>query len=281
MDIDHALRTSTVRLIIESFIGVIATYVFTIQWKFYYGKFGYNNGQRHSQELREAILLLISSFCAFLTVILQILGDDIIINHLFSLPHFAAVIIVNVNYLLYFVSLMLTYSVLWLRQRNVLLDPALLHLSNSVSSFISRYFIILIVFLGVVLLPTTIAFYVFGICIEQCYVNTLLLSLTIAPLTVQLPLLSLILFPLFKYHMTNVSTNQKYLTLIKRMSTLAAICLMSDVMTGILHVYFDALFTPLQINLIVNVICVIMTPLNWKERLFPCFTSDYATAISP
>lgn len=278
MDPNLAFSTAPELLVIECVVVLVAVYVFMTQLLFYNRENGYQNGQRQSRDFLEVALISISAFFIFLTVVFQIMRIDSILKY-FTYPIITAAIFIYINYFLYVVSLMLFYIVSWLRQRAILLDPALLDLSNRPLSIAIRYFIIYMVVVGLVLLPAAITFNLLSFCVKLCYTYTLLVSLTIAPLSVQLPLLSMILYPLFKHHVRNVSTNQKYvLTLIERMAVLAAISLMSDVTSAIMHVYSETLFAPLQVNLIVNLTCITMTPFNWRNRL--CVNSGFGTIIS-
>lgn len=271
LDLTLALSDSPARIAVESLVAAVAVYVFAIQWIYYRRKFACN-GQRRSREITETILLSISCLCVLITVVLRILRIETIFAT-FSSQYTALVYIVNSHHFLYVLALQLTYGVLWHRQRTVYSNPAFFHLSNNVSQFVSKYFIIYIVFIGLTLLPIASILYFTGICVEKCYENVLLVVLTVGPFTVQLPLLSLMLFPLHKYRRTSLAVSLHCVTLMKRMAALTLICLISDVTSAIIQVYLEVLFVPLQVNLMVNIVCVTLIPVNWKERSLPCIAA--------
>lgn len=136
---DYSTPGDTVMNVI---LAAVASYMLTVQWTYYCRKFGCNGRRESCKERKESITI---SIPLILTMIVT--GGRVYLNEVvLKSPHqpwsslYRAIIFILVCFS-YLVSLLSTYSVLWLRQRGVHSKPALMHLSNSASRFVSKYFL--------------------------------------------------------------------------------------------------------------------------------------------
>lgn len=240
-------------------------YIFVVQWVYFTTR-SKRRGWHDMAEKTETILLLIIVTLDF--GLLLLLAID---SHLGVISDSNRTAFIAVSYSLYSISMQLTYSVLWLRQRVLYEHKALSHLTNKFSRFVSKYFIF---FMITTILLVLIMYFVivFGqVCDADCYHDFILTSQILWPCSVQMPLLVLFLHPLLKHRNTRLLNDTRYVSLMKRMVGFAATCLITDVATAIItaRLYFDIQLNLLLLKLVVNPVCVILTPANWKARLFP------------
>lgn len=262
-------QTYTTR-IIDCVIAGIAVYVFIVQW-IYYWKFGWHTGRRIKEEFREAILLSISSILTCSVVVSRIVRSNAILQA-------ASVSSSEAGYIDTFhcASLIITYNVLWLRQRAVHTDPTSRYLSNAASRFISKYYSIYTAVIAVIVMSITVMIYFIRDCrTNECFWNVCLFSLTVLPLICHLPLLYLMLTPLYKYYRSRLSSNRKCLSLVKRVAILTILCLVSEVVTILVLKHFERrYFYVIPLNMVVNLLSVIMIQNNWTVKVFPFVTSS-------
>lgn len=254
-------------------LASIATYLFVIQWIYYHKKFGWRVTKKSRKILLETVLITVAVICA-LSFMLSMYFFGLLDSYYYptiikGLPHGLGIDIVQI--LSFGVTLTLCYSVLWLRQRVIYANPALPHLSNKVSRIISKYFIVYVVISGLAGCLAVITTASLGICSINCHETFLWVIFTTWPFTIQITLLLLMVRPLYKHHTTNMISNPKYFTLMKRIAIVTTICLISDLVTLSVHLVFCKFRIPPEVNLIVNVFCVTLIPRDWKEKMLPCF----------
>lgn len=261
-------------LVLDGIAAGVAVYLFAGQITYCCRHFGCNFENLHSKKKCEEALLFAALIVAFMAICVRTALTLVTLN--ISIPSpFLDNILRTVIVFLYSVSLIITYSILWLRQRIIYLTPALFHLSNPKTRFLSKYFILYIVSTGVATFAAVTAMNFIETCFNDCFVVVLfVLVLIVWPLSCQIPLLFLMVFPLYKHQTSSQVTHHKYVRLMTRIAVLTAICLISDVTTIVTSVFVDVYFTPQQMNLIVNLVCVTLTPINWKEKILPCFITS-------
>lgn len=261
-------------LVLNGLAAGIAAYLFAAQLIYCCRSLRPQFGKLNPKIKTEETLLVVAPIVAFTAVGLRIALTLLALNipsALRIVDHLLRTFIV----IFYSSSLIVTYSVLWLRQRVVYLKPTLHHLSNPTTRFFSKYFIIYIVLSGIITFSAVSALNLIETCFDDCFVVVLfVVALVVWPLSCQIPLLILMLFPLYKHQTSNQVTHNRYVKLMIRIATLTAVCLVSDITTVVTSVYVDVYFTPQQFNLIVNLVCVTLTPINWKEKILPCCVSS-------
>lgn len=178
-------------------------------------------------------------------------------------------VLFSLTSILYAASLITVYAILWLRQRCLYNKPALAHLTSTYTRIASKYLIIVIVVLGIAILVSTVTANWLQICRGRCLEVLTFCTILGAPVLVQILLLALFLFPLFKHQSSNQSVSVNYVPLMKRIAILTTVCLVTDIATTLLAVF---LLEPafLGINLVTNLLCVIFSTSDWKNRLWPC-----------
>lgn len=225
-----------------------------------------------SKERTVDILLISASALIFIVGILQVIRRHVVA---IKLTEFENNIFYTVGVVVYIITVTIIYSVIWLRQRIIYTTPALCHLTNKYSRFLSKYMILVIIVHAPIESAAIAVIYNLQICIGDC-ITKLFYSLIIPGTTItQGVLLYLLVHPLLKHHKTNVVTDDRYVSLMRRLGIATTICLISDV-TSILFDRNWIEYIPLQVNLVVNFVCVILPTTNWKCKLFPCpVTLDY------
>lgn len=159
------------------------------------------------------------------------------------------------------------YGVIWIRQRSIYRIPFLDHLTTNITRFISKYFIIYGALMALLILCWFIVDPFVGI--------PLAFILMLFPLSFQLPLLILSIYPLIKaihFNRTStIKTDRKYVQLLKRVTILSAICIASDMTMAVsfLDPSSAVRFSLCHLDLIVNLICVNLISSDWKSRLVP------------
>lgn len=249
-------------------IAVAALYLFAVEWIHYCRNYGCYNARNHLKLLTETILISVSITLAFTAAV----GSEIYVTLLMDDPSTVRGIPWSqLRGFFYAISLIVCYTVLWFRQRTFYTNTNLVHLTNGVSRVISKYFIVYIILSGLAMVCGLVV----GDCKLQCYRTVFWAALTTWPLSIQLILLWLMVFPLYKHHTTNLMSNKKLVTLMKRAAIFTALCSISDLVTLVLHLTVCILWTlPLELNMIVNVTCVTLIPCNWKERFAPWLKSN-------
>lgn len=242
----------------------VAFYLLVAQLLYWRGCQQQQRGKK-SKEGTIAILLVIASALIFIVGIIQVLRRQVVSNRTII----ERTIIYTIGIGLYIIVITIVYTVIWLRQRIIYNSPALSHLTNKYSRFLSKYLIIILVITppveGVVIGVVINLQICTGNCITQLFYSLIIPG----TLFVQVTLLSLLIHPLLKHHMTNAITDKKYISLMRRIVVITVICLISDV-TSILIDQNWIGYIPLQVNLIINLVCVIVPTTNWKSRLWPC-----------
>ncbi|CAK8675855.1 uncharacterized protein LOC143460542 [Clavelina lepadiformis] len=208
--------------------------------------------------------------------------------------------LLNLSIALYFIAMHPVYLFLWVRQRIFYSNRALKHLYGKTVRFLS--WAALVCFISVTIL-CMVLFVVDPensatgrVCknasnyqdtnqhFQGVKVNTMAGLLAGG---IQLSFLALFLYPIMdnklramrSQHMRSGSI--ALITLIRRSFVLAGVCILTDVAIALLlktiYVNFpDAIFAPLamyDVNLLVNLLCIIMTFRRWRVMFFPWFYS--------
>lgn len=243
----------------------VALYLLFTQWAYCYR---ISRRWRNSQEKNVTFLMAVIS-----TTIPITMATETVRIYISRSPVSVNEILYYGSTMLYAISLILMYTVLWLRQRTLYSCPALFELTNKFARIVSKYVIVGLITVGVFLTLAICITDSLGYCVGECFENLYYVALLAAPCFAQLVLLILFLFPLLKHHQTtNLVTEHRYVCLMRRVAILTATCFISDVASAIIE--FHALeFVALQANLIVNFLCIILATTNWKSRLLPCIKS--------
>lgn len=256
-------------LTLQPFVLCMASYLLVVQWAYFCRRYGCTKTNREPGR-PEATLLGVASVLTESVVLLQ---SVYCLKSWQALSPLMSFEIVNVVAM--FVStvlLTLTYTVTWLRQRHIYNNPALHHLSNTTSRFVSKYFIILIPVLHIISWLVAFMLPLSDYCAWNCQ-HLLLIPLTFTPLTIHAVLLGLLLIPLVKHHLTNEVTDHKYVDLIRRMVVLTLVTVVSDSVSAILFTYVPNGSLYVGVNMIVNVTCVTLILVDWTERIIPWWAS--------
>lgn len=251
----------------------IALYLCVAQWIHYCRRqVGLRQHWRNGQEQRVAIVLAVASTSVLVTMVMEIV-------RLYVYNEGADTVLYYTVNVLYAVSLLVMYSILWLRQRTLYSNPALSRLTNKPLRLISKYSLAVMIIIGVGLAVILCVVGDYDLsCGETCFLEMYYISLLLAPCCAQVLLLVLFLYPLIKHHKTNLVTDPRYVTLMKRVSVLTAICLTTDVTSVFVDVYIID-FVALQVNLISNLTCVILATTNWKGKLLPCYDTPHDESV--
>lgn len=260
-------------LCIQISIDAIVLYILVMEWTYVCRR---KTRKEYKAEKKMNTLLTVATNCGFLGAI----SDSIRIycrdNKLSSPGQIALHAVAS-----FFVStcMLLIYSILWMRQRALYTNPALHHLTNNVTRSISKYSIYVILIVGSIATIMFCSVAVFKYC-TNCervfrYVTQLIL-----PCVTQLTLFSLFAHPLVKNLKCNSVTDKKYVSVLKRISVITAICLAIDISLVPLGVCvnFD-LTRPLYV--ISNLSSVMLTMSDWRIHLFPCCPGTSETNTSP
>lgn len=218
-----------------------------------------------SRRQKVAALLVVASACILVTGIIHLIlfnfSDRILTDTQFDILDSFAI-------MLYIMSLVFMYCVIWLRHRIIYTNPALAHLTNKFSRIVSKYLIMFLVILSSAEAMVIGAAYLFDVCDVDCFEKLYYGFAISGPLFMQIMLLSLLIHPLLKHHQTNFVTNENYVSLMKRIGIVTSICMVTDLTSILLNMHW-VVYIPLHVNLVVNLICVIIPTTDWKSRLFP------------
>lgn len=178
------------------------------------------------------------------------------------------------------VGIFLLYSVLLLRQRALYSNKALLHLSNKFTRFVSNYGIFIVMTVGILLTIFVSFFPRLELCNEECTKILLIVTLIVIPAIIQISLLALLVYPITKHNTFNSRAGLRQLAVTKRISVITGVCLICHFATAILRV-FVLTEIPRQLNLISNQVCVLLSTVDWKSRIFPCSATRPRTSNLP
>lgn len=242
----------------------LALYICLAQW-IYCCRLQVCRERRNSKELRMAIIVGSASTTAFITMTLET-------SRIYMQYSIADDILAYASTTLYALSLMLMYTIIWLRQRTFYTNPALLELTNKCTRITSKFVLVGIISVASILCVVLSLVATVGDCDEKCYEGLYYVTLLVAPCFAQSILLSLFLHPLRKYHKTNMITDPRYVVLMKRIAILTGVCLVSDLISVLIEIYVID-FLALQVNLILNLVCIILATTNWRSRCLPCLKS--------
>lgn len=265
--------TSSLELLVEILVASVATYELVAQIVYHFRKFQCRIGRRNfSKELIEAILLSIASI-----LILSIAFCRTYSKGTVSMRN--GYLILYVKCVLYVVCLIILYSVLWLRQRPIYSAPEISHLSSNLNAFISKFLINLICVVGIVVLCVFLA--VQKRQTRKYFINLLRISIMVGSILIHVPILCLMISPLYHHHSGNLQTDPQYVMLMKRVAFAALICLISDFASAVSAAYAVAelAFLLLYVNLAVNLTCVKLSSVQWKEHVLPCIGSRNPSTI--
>lgn len=258
--------------VVNGLVIGISLYIFTVQW-IYYCRKSTNPGNRGTADHRmEVILVSVASGLPSIIVLsryfLTMVFDDLL-----YISRFQAAVISNIIVLLYFISLSTCYCMLWLRQRSIYRNRLLSNSLSRLTKFISKYFVIYIITISLTLPSLLAVINLLEIFTSEIFFNIFVVSLLILPISCQLPLLCLMLVPLYKHHTGNLVSQPDLVTLMRRIVFFTTICVISDLMTVVVLLrYRDALMMSFDVNMIVNLLSVILTPIRWRVMAFPCFS---------
>lgn len=160
------------------------------------------------------------------------------------------------------------YAVIWIRQKTIYKTAFLAHLSNNITRFLSKYFIFYEAVMVILMVCWVFGFGGVGSI-------PLALVLMLFPLSIQLPLLILSVYPLIKaihYNRTSsIQTHPKYVKLMKRVTILSALCIASDMAMALSFVDMSSAvrFVIFHLDMIINLLCVNLISADWKSLLVP------------
>ncbi|XP_077969702.1 uncharacterized protein LOC144424362 [Styela clava] len=178
-------------------------------------------------------------------------------------------------------SFILTYLVLWLRQRVIYSNPALKHLTNIVSRSLSILALaILVVGLVANYFKYALSFHhsitKFGCVVSKAYISPLTswLMIGISTIVLQMLLLGLFLHPLRK-HQSNADDGKESLKpVIQRAFFAALACTLSELIStamtfglGRKDAYIISIF--MRIRMFMNVVTIIASFPDWKTTILP------------
>ena len=199
----------------------------------------------------------------------------------------------------YHLSLTCLYLLLWSRQVKMYRHRALRHLSSGPLRATS--FLVLFGILGCSIASATSYLVTFTLlaspvgCIydlsfpdgpPSSLPGILLFTISFV---FQFSLLGLLIYPLIKHYRvccrseaSKVKTHRNIKKTIVRLSVCTTVCVISDGIASYLLVFVNDGSSPVffwaniyTVNLLCNIVAVICSFADWKQRLFPCFKPDY------
>lgn len=263
------MQLSSAIFYLEIGLSVIPLYLFLMQWIYCFRK-RLLCVRSTSTKRKVDILTTMTATMGLLTVIVDSVSIHLRVNKI--LVPSTKRILSGALIIFFATTLLLVYSVLWLRQRSFYRNAALIHLTNKCTRFTSKYIILAIIITGCVI--SVVLGYVTLIhsCSKKCELILHLVSLILLMLTSQISLLCLFIHPLMKHHKLNTVTDQRYVPLIKRICILTGICLITDIVTVAVGVTLNENIPRLLI-VTVNTLCIMLSMRDWKYRIFPCVAS--------
>lgn len=189
------------------------------------------------------------------------------------------------EFVAYLLCVTAIYSVLWLRQRIFYRDPRLQNLSSKFVRLLSWLMIIFLVSTAI----GAIILFLISSTQEGSPIGCLTIPTDVDPKYRFLPivlvvlyqalLLGLFIYPLIKHQQSinalNTSTERRnpMITLIKRATVTSVACILTDTASGLLLLVLKS-GDPLgklfyDVNLVINVICLIFSFPDWRKRLMP------------
>lgn len=248
---------------------------------------------------KQAVKMRICSILCALTGTLMF-ASKLVFQILHLLPyelHFCAVM-KNVIFVLMTWTLVFIFLLLWLRQRSFYVHPSMKHLTSSVTRFLSGLTVVLILATGIVV-PA-----LFGLAryfvvstsgchfVEDTYLAYLYLVVTaLISIIFHGSLLYLFICPIIRHNTALAPTDNLSRSnpvggltpVIKRAVLVTAVCVVSDITifisTPLLSSNEDIQTIIEDFIVLANIICMTLTFVNWKERLFP-FVSKKVNAAN-
>ena len=200
----------------------------------------------------------------------------------------------------YHLSLTCLYIILWVRQLRLYRHPVLKHLGSPFLRFISY-----IVMLGIIgSSVASITSYVITFTLIASPVGCVYdlsfpdgppsslpgILLFVISVVFQTSLLGLVVYPLVKQYKIRLccgnseaeKKKENVRNTIIRLSICTAVCVVSDGVSSYLLIFVHDGVSPISfwaniytVNLLFNIIAVVCSFVDWKERLFPCIKVDY------
>ena len=179
------------------------------------------------------------------------------------------------------------YLVLWLRQRQFYRMPALAYLSGRITRFFSGAVIVIMMVANLLTIVLYLATRAYESTARGCTVqwstvwNKLPgLFLFIFTTSFQLILVGLLVYPLYKHSTASLlPENKRQINLIKRVSVAAVVAVISTAVASILSItvlsgnYGALRQIVFSIDILVSLLCIIVSFRDWKGRLLACFVS--------
>jgi len=205
----------------------------------------------------------------------------------------------------YHVALTCLYILLWVRQLKLYRHPVLKNLSSPLLRFVSYSVILGIIGSSVASISSYVVTFTLIASPVGCVYDLSFpdgppsslpgMLLFIIAVVFQTSLLGLVVYPLIKQYnirfccssneAENKHENVRY-TII-RLSICTAICVISDGISSALLIFVHDGVSPISlwaniytVNLLLNIVAVVCSFADWKERLFPCVKIDYNTVSS-
>ena len=185
------------------------------------------------------------------------------------------------------------YLFLWFRQRALYVHPSLKILSNKIIKLISFSIIVVWLIIFVCLMASYFSLVqhhfekIVGCVVDKSVYDSytyLIISWTIVSIVMQIGLLFLFLYPIFKSSLwrSGLRQNEQNISLFKRVKkavALSSICLATDILTIILRAVLinrngSIVLSIFSTNLVINHLMTIACFDHWKELLWPwkfCF----------
>lgn len=267
--------------VIDALVIIIAAYLCVVPWISHFRESGNRGGSKSRKRLLEVVLLSTALLSTFAATICCVLMTEMFMGNL--RVRLAKVLGAFCD-VFYYLSLTTSYCVLWQRQRIIYTTPALSQLSNRISRGISKYFIVYIIISQVVLQAAIVSYIYTTSCRLDlvCEMTAIAIKEAVYSVSNQIPLLCLMIFPLYRHHTTNLMTNEKYVTLMKRITIAALVCLISDITDVLVFKDYSpsTLWFPQPLNMLVNLLSVTLAPIRWRAVVFPCVRSTNVTDLT-
>ena len=182
------------------------------------------------------------------------------------------------------------YLVLWLRQRHFYRMPALAYLSGRITRFFNGAVIVIMVVANLLTIVMYLATRAYvstarGCTVQWSTVWTKLpgLFLFIFTTSFQLILVGLLVYPLYKHGTASLlPENKRQIDLIKRVSVAAVVAVVSTGVASLLSItvlsgnYGALRQIVFSIDILVSLLCIIVSFNDWRARVLACFVSKDA-----
>ena len=195
--------------------------------------------------------------------------------------------LIKTKLILTFLGVTAVYLFFWTRQRFCYSEPAMQHLSTKSTKIISWTSVLILLLaevLGSILFLVTRKYTKsHGMCIVK-QTTRIPLSLawiwmTITSLCFRLLLAYLFIYPLVKHkHLTAFKSGfNDFLPLIKRTTIVTVICIVTDVINGMLNLFIrnQVISTVFyDTSLLTNVVCILFSFGDWKQQISICHSCN-------